>query len=297
MTSITRELAQQAHAALTSARWWLVDAKCVGRATDEVDEALAALAAELAEQTDAGPWRVSKWAGKAVVQSDDFTHDVALIISGNFEGDAQRMAYANTLAAQLNAAKQTDSVDPTPGLRLEASAGTGNAPGVASVPLPCPFCGKADTPVIGRASDLLWDEESEGPYPHSDSFSVLCNAARPDGPGGCGASGGYFPTEAEAIAAWNRRTAGGASAGATQPNETNPVSAPLSVEAQPDLAALLKEARDALNCARRFIENGVEFGAICMPDAPDPALETPGIIAAAIARIDAALPRSNQEPA
>lgn len=75
---------------------------------------------------------------------------------------------------------------------------------------PCPFCGKHATGTIGRASEMLWDEDDGGPYPHQDSFSVLCSAAKPDGPGGCGASGGYFPTEAEAIAAWNRRAPTGA---------------------------------------------------------------------------------------
>lgn len=71
--------------------------------------------------------------------------------------------------------------------------------------LPCPFCGKAHTAAIGRASDLLWDEENEGPYPHTDTFAVVCNASKPNGPGGCGASGGYSPTKAKAIAKWNRR--------------------------------------------------------------------------------------------
>ena len=69
----------------------------------------------------------------------------------------------------------------------------------------CPFCGKARTLKIVRASEVLWDED-EGPYPHSESYAVACDASRPDGPGGCGATGGYFMAEAEAVAAWNRRT-------------------------------------------------------------------------------------------
>ncbi len=70
----------------------------------------------------------------------------------------------------------------------------------------CTHCGKTDTLRVVSASTELWDEENDGPYPHSESLTVVCSAARPSGPGGCGASGGYYPTEAEAIAAWNRRS-------------------------------------------------------------------------------------------
>ena len=55
--------------------------------------------------TDRGPWQVDLWSeGRVVLQSDDFTHDVALIISGDFESGAQKLAYANALARKLNAA-------------------------------------------------------------------------------------------------------------------------------------------------------------------------------------------------
>lgn len=71
---------------------------------------------------------------------------------------------------------------------------------------PCPFCGKAHTLKISTASAVLWDEEEQGyPYPHSESYTVACDASKPGGPGGCGATSGYFPTEGEAVASWNRR--------------------------------------------------------------------------------------------
>ena len=49
------------------------------------------------------------------------------------------------------------------------------------------------------------------------------------------------------------------------------------IAAAPDMYAALK-------AARRFIENGIEFGAIRMPDAPDPALDTLPTIIAALAK-------------
>lgn len=49
------------------------------------------------------------------------------------------------------------------------------------------------------------------------------------------------------------------------------------IAAAPDMYAALKSAR-------RFIENGIEFGAIRMPDAPAPALDTLPTIIAALAK-------------
>ena len=74
---------------------------------------------------------------------------------------------------------------------------------------PCPFCGKAHTLKLTSAEELAreGDDFDDAIWPHSDSWAVMCDASRPDGPGGCGASGGFFPTEAEAVQAWNRRTA------------------------------------------------------------------------------------------
>lgn len=53
---------------------------------------------------DKGPWKTTKWKGKHIVVSDDFTHDVGLIINGDFESDAQIKKYAKFIASQLNKA-------------------------------------------------------------------------------------------------------------------------------------------------------------------------------------------------
>lgn len=53
------------------------------------------------ELHDTGPWSVSEDGRE--IQSDDFTHDVILRVTGDFYDDAQRNAYAKNLAAKLNA--------------------------------------------------------------------------------------------------------------------------------------------------------------------------------------------------
>ncbi len=63
--------------------------------------------------------------------------------------------------------------------------------------LPCPFCGNSDRPMVT-------------PYtgePYFPGFVVQCNAYGWDGDPskGCGAATGWCETEADAIAAWNRR--------------------------------------------------------------------------------------------
>jgi hypothetical protein len=52
------------------------------------------------ELHDKGPWTVDA-DGKSI-QSDDFTHDVILRVTGDFYSDAQRKAYAENLAKKLN---------------------------------------------------------------------------------------------------------------------------------------------------------------------------------------------------
>lgn len=56
-----------------------------------------------------GPWMVDLWSPKTeggpprvVLQSDDFTHDVALEISGDFVDTAQKVRYAKLLADRMN---------------------------------------------------------------------------------------------------------------------------------------------------------------------------------------------------
>jgi hypothetical protein len=52
---------------------------------------------------DRGPWLVNVWPGeKVVLQSDDFTHDVALEISGDFASHDEKRAYAKALADWMN---------------------------------------------------------------------------------------------------------------------------------------------------------------------------------------------------
>ncbi|WP_157639773.1 hypothetical protein [Burkholderia ubonensis] len=53
---------------------------------------------------DRGPWMVNVWPSeKVVLQSDDFKHDVALIVDGDFGSREDKLAYANALAAWMNA--------------------------------------------------------------------------------------------------------------------------------------------------------------------------------------------------
>jgi hypothetical protein len=53
--------------------------------------------------TEKGPWQVNDWGqGRIVIQSDDFTHDVALEISGDFGSVEREIAYAEEIARRLN---------------------------------------------------------------------------------------------------------------------------------------------------------------------------------------------------
>ncbi|WP_298929107.1 hypothetical protein [uncultured Ramlibacter sp.] len=70
--------------------------------------------------------------------------------------------------------------------------------------LPCPFCGNSHALSIEAASALFWDED-DGPYPHTESYAVICDAHKPAGPGGCGGQSGFKATEELAVAEWNRR--------------------------------------------------------------------------------------------
>ena len=65
---------------------------------------------------------------------------------------------------------------------------------------PCPFCGKSVTAVVSAAE--MWPDDPEA---SDSSFAVFCDAQKPNGPGGCGASGGFFSSQIGAIAAWNQR--------------------------------------------------------------------------------------------
>ncbi|MEA8681429.1 hypothetical protein PZU33_33600, partial [Pseudomonas aeruginosa] len=69
-----------------------------------VEQPIAALAQPSLMPPDRGPWHAVKWDGgrRVDLSSDDFEHDVALTVSGDFvEGDKFR--YAQELAAWMNA--------------------------------------------------------------------------------------------------------------------------------------------------------------------------------------------------
>jgi len=74
-----------------------------------------------------------------------------------------------------------------------------------TTPLPCPFCGNERAPRIVSSEELHREDGDDSPWPHSDSWAVICDAARPGGRGGCGASGGFFPTQQQAADKWNKR--------------------------------------------------------------------------------------------
>lgn len=73
--------------------------------------------------------------------------------------------------------------------------------------LPCPFCGKTHSLIVGAASEA-WDADEHGPYPHTESYAVFCDASTDGRRGGCGGAGGYRLTKDEAIEVWNNRTPG-----------------------------------------------------------------------------------------
>jgi hypothetical protein len=58
---------------------------------------------------DKGPWQIDVWPPRSeegldrlVLQSDDFNHDVAMEITGDFWDNEQKMLYACALRDQLN---------------------------------------------------------------------------------------------------------------------------------------------------------------------------------------------------
>ena len=73
--------------------------------------------------------------------------------------------------------------------------------------LPCPFCGVAttveltDSDTFNCALPFESDGDSNPMY-----WAVFCDASKPAGKGGCGASGGFAPTKEDAIKRWNTRT-------------------------------------------------------------------------------------------
>jgi len=69
------------------------------------------MARDAVDEQDRGPWEVCRWAPKSkggedriVLQSDDFHHDVALEVTGDFADLESRTRYAQWLAKRLTAA-------------------------------------------------------------------------------------------------------------------------------------------------------------------------------------------------
>ena len=58
------------------------------------------------QPADKGPWKVAvRGNGEVVLESDDFVHDVVLVVEGDFERSAQAKEYAALLAHQMNSAQ------------------------------------------------------------------------------------------------------------------------------------------------------------------------------------------------
>jgi hypothetical protein len=68
---------------------------------------------------------------------------------------------------------------------------------IKECPLPCPFCGSVTAPHAETDAEIEYKSEEDS----TGYYAVCCNACN----GGCGATGGFKPTEAEALAAWNAR--------------------------------------------------------------------------------------------
>ena len=69
--------------------------------------------------------------------------------------------------------------------------------------LPCPFCGQTKALEIITGCELM-DGDQEF-WEHQEHWAVFCSAKRPGGKGGCGACGGFAPSQDGAIAKWNTR--------------------------------------------------------------------------------------------
>jgi hypothetical protein len=66
---------------------------------------------------DAGPWvafldKSREWSKQCGLQSDDFTYDACLYVTGDFESDEAKLAYAQAIARALNDATNTARTGP-----------------------------------------------------------------------------------------------------------------------------------------------------------------------------------------
>lgn len=78
----------------------------------------------MSEPIEYGKWTSGQLRdGRAVICSSDFTHDVCLIVNGDFEDDEQKLAYAKMMADRLNSSTKdallekdiADSIPPLEG--------------------------------------------------------------------------------------------------------------------------------------------------------------------------------------
>lgn len=68
---------------------------------------------------------------------------------------------------------------------------------------PCPMCGKS-VAVVSTHKEMFCEDEYYDDS-NEETFAVFCDASKPHGPGGCGASGGFARTKTEAIERWDTR--------------------------------------------------------------------------------------------
>ncbi len=57
-----------------------------------------------------GPWLVAFGNNRVCIESDDFTHDAQLCVTGDFESGEQRVKYAEEVARRLNAFTELDEL-------------------------------------------------------------------------------------------------------------------------------------------------------------------------------------------
>ena len=69
----------------------------------------------MAEIVENGPWKAGQeqaFVGRETyIESEDFTHDVRLIVDGDFEGPEQCFAYAEEIAKRLNTVSNSRNFD------------------------------------------------------------------------------------------------------------------------------------------------------------------------------------------
>lgn len=70
---------------------------------------------------------------------------------------------------------------------------------------PCPHCGSAKAPMFWNSDEARGDDCECEDTGNDVSVAVVCDASKPGGRGGCGASGGFKATAREAADAWNLR--------------------------------------------------------------------------------------------